>query len=265
MFNITISAKGMSVFAFSFPRGDSVHAPPSVTLLPLIHQGCTSWPLQEVRAPFSGQRHVAHLLPTSWVTSTFLKKTFAFSGWGSGTTTLRTATLALVHSTAKYCVPVWCCSAHSRLFDPATNDTVRVVTECLRPTPADNLPILAGIQHAELHRKGDTFSLGRCAMEPGHLLHSALTFQPGANARRLKSGHLFLPTAQQLIISSENNNIPCGAVSGSPMEYEMVGQTYKTPHFILDTGIHPSGMTFRRTAWIHLNRLRTGVGCFRPT
>jgi len=43
------------------------------------------------------------------------------------------------------------------------------------PTPADNLPILAGIQPAELRRNGATLSLARRAMEHGHLLHSALT------------------------------------------------------------------------------------------
>ena len=66
------------------------------------------------------------------------------SGWGAGATTLRIATLALVHSTAEYCAPVWCRSAHTRLIDPAINDALRIVTRCLRPTPADNLPILAG-------------------------------------------------------------------------------------------------------------------------
>jgi len=41
------------------------------------------------------------------------------------------------------------------------NYALRTVTGCLRPTPADNLPILAGIQHAELRRKGTTLSLAR--------------------------------------------------------------------------------------------------------
>ena len=58
------------------------------------------------------------------------------SGWGAGATTLRIATLALMHSTAEYCAPVWCCSAHTRLIDPAINDALRIVTGCLRPTPA---------------------------------------------------------------------------------------------------------------------------------
>jgi len=59
------------------------------------------------------------------------------SGWGAGATTLRIATLALVHSTAEYCPPVWCCSAHTCLIDPAINDALRIVTGCLRSTPAD--------------------------------------------------------------------------------------------------------------------------------
>jgi len=46
-----------------------------------------------------------------------LLRRLAGSGWGAGATTLQTATLALVHSTAEYCAPVWCHSAHSRLFD----------------------------------------------------------------------------------------------------------------------------------------------------
>ena len=52
---------------------------------------------------------------------------------------------------------------------------LRIVTGCLRPTPANNRPIFAGIQPAELRRKGDTPSLARRATEPRHLLHSALT------------------------------------------------------------------------------------------
>jgi len=130
-----------------------------------------------------------------------------------------------VHSTAEYCAPVWCRSVHTRLIDPAVNDALRIVTGCLRLTPADNLPILAGIQPAELRRHGATLSLARHAMEPGHLLHSALNRPSNADARRLKSRHPFVPASQQLINSSDNNNI------GSPVECGVGGQPFKTPHF----------------------------------
>ena len=176
----------------------------------------------------------------------------------AGATTLRTSTLALVHSTAMYCAPVWCRSAHTRLIDPAINDALRIVTGYLRPTPADNLPILAGIQPAELRCSGATLSLARHAMEPGHLLHSALTRPSSADARRLKSRHPFVPAALQLIISSDNN-IRSGI---SSMECGVGGQPYKTAHF------HPRhrhlspGATLPR-AWVRLNCVRTGLGRFR--
>ena len=80
-------------------------------------------------------------------------------GWGVRASTLRTATFALVHSTAEHCVPAWYCRPHTRLTDPSINDTLRIVTGYLHPKPADNLPIFAGIQPAELRRNGATLSL----------------------------------------------------------------------------------------------------------
>jgi len=120
---------------------------------------------------------------------------------------LQTANLALVHSTAEDCAPVWCRSAHTCLIDPTINDALRIVTGCLRPTSADKLSILVGIQPAELRRSGATLSPGRRAMDPGHLLNSALTRPSSAVARRLKSRHSFVPAAQQLISFSDNNNL----------------------------------------------------------
>ena len=80
------------------------------------------------------------------------------------------------------------------------------MTGCLRPAPADNLLILAGIQPAELRRNGATLSLARRAMESGHLLHTALTFPPSANARRLKSRHSFVLATQPLNNSTDDTN-----------------------------------------------------------
>jgi len=56
--------------------------------------------------------------------------------------------------------------------------------------------MLAGIQPAELRCKGATPSLARRPIEPGHL---------SGNARSLKSRHPFVPAAQQLISSSDDN------------------------------------------------------------
>ena len=69
------------------------------------------------------------------------------------------------------------------------------MTGWLRPIPKDNLPMLAGIQPAELRCKGAIPSLARRPMEPGHL---------SGNAWCLKSRHPFVPAAQ-LISSSDDN------------------------------------------------------------
>jgi len=137
------------------------------------------------------------------------------------------------------------------------------VTGCLRPKPADNLPILAGIQPAELRRRGATLSLGRRAMEPGHLLHSALTRPSGAAARRLKSRHPFVPAAQQLIGFSDNNNIRSAQWADYQWNAEWADNPTRLRTSIPDTGTHTPGMTLPRRTWVRLNRLRTSVGSFR--
>jgi len=60
-----------------------------------------------------------------------LLRRLARSGWGTGATTLQIATLAMVHSIADYCMPVWSRSARTFLIDRAINDALRIVTGCL--------------------------------------------------------------------------------------------------------------------------------------
>ena len=191
-----------------------------------------------------------------------LLRRLAGSDLGSGATSLRTATLALVNSTAEYCVLVWCRSAHTHLIDPTINDALWIVTWCLRPTPADNLPILAGMQSAELRRSGATLSLGCRAMEPGHLLHSALTCPPSAAARHLKSIHPFVPAAQQLISFSDSNNIRVTQWVNHQWNVEWADNPTRLRTLIPDTGTYFPGMILPRRAWVRLDRLRTGVGRF---
>jgi len=192
----------------------------------------------------------------------FLRR-LADSGWGAGATTLRTATLDLVHSNAEYCALVWSRNPHTRLIDPAINDALQIVTGCLRSTPVDNLPILAGIKPAEIRRDGATLSLTRRAIEPRHLLHSALTCPSSADAQRLKSRHPFVPAAQHLISFSDNNSICAAHWEDHQWNEEWTDNPTRLRILIPDTGTHPLGMTLHRRAWVRLNRLRTGVGRFR--
>ena len=95
------------------------------------------------------------------------------SGWVAGAKTLHKAVLSLVYSTDQYCAQVWCRGAHTRLIDSVPNDASHVVTGCLRPTPMDHLPILSGIQPAELRRLGATLFLANGAtLDPDHMLNS---------------------------------------------------------------------------------------------
>ena len=116
------------------------------------------------------------------------------SEWGAGAKTLRIATLSLVYSTAEYCAPVWCRSAHNRFFDSVLNDALRIVTGCLRPTPTDHLPVLSGIQPAELRQMGATLSLAyRGSQDPDHILHGLLSGSSDTRQVRLKSRRPFVP------------------------------------------------------------------------
>ena len=120
--------------------------------------------------------------------------------WGAGAKTLRIATLSLVYSTAEYCAPVWCRSAHTRLIDNVLNDALRIVTGCLHPTPTDHLPVLSGIQPAELRRMGATLSFAyRGSLDPDHILHGLLSGSSDTRQVRLRSRRPFVPGARILL------------------------------------------------------------------
>ena len=121
------------------------------------------------------------------------------SGWGAGAKTLRVSAFSLVYSIAEYCEPVWCHSTHTRLIDSILNDAVRIVARCLRPAPTEDLPVLAGIQPAELRQLGATFSLANRAMhDPDHVLHGQLVGQQNVHLGRLRSRRPFVPAAWKL-------------------------------------------------------------------
>ena len=87
-------------------------------------------------------------------------------------------TLSKSHSTSEYCAPVWCRSICTRLIDNVLKDALCIVTGCLRPTLTNYLPILAGIQPAELRRQRTALSFVtlayRSLMNSKHLLHQLM-------------------------------------------------------------------------------------------
>ena len=102
-----------------------------------------------------------------------LLRQFVGLGWGAENKTLCTAALSLVYSTAEYCTAVWCQSTQTCLIDSVLNGALRIVTGCLCPMPTDHLPILLGIQPAELCHLEATLSLAKHGtLDPDYILHS---------------------------------------------------------------------------------------------
>ena len=80
------------------------------------------------------------------------------------------------------------------------NDVMRNIARCLRLAPTGHMPILSGIQPAELCRLGATISLAkRGTLDPDHNLHSQLAGSPDVPQERLKSRRSFVPAARKLL------------------------------------------------------------------
>ena len=188
------------------------------------------------------------------------------SGWGAGAKTLRIATLSLVYSTAEYCTPVWCRSAHTRIIDSVLNDTLRIVTGCLRPTPTDHLHVLSGIQPAELRRLGATLSLAyRGSLDPDHILHGLLSGSSDTRQVRLRSRHPFVPGAWNLLDNLARLGIRASEWTNHKWKTEYCENASRLRAFLPRTGARPVEMGLPRAAWVKLNRLRTGVGRFHSS
>ena len=188
------------------------------------------------------------------------------SGWGAGAKTLRIATLSLIHSAAKYCAPVWCRSAHTRLIDNVLNDALRLVTGCLRPTPRDHLPVLSGIQPAELRRMGATLSLAyRGSLDPDHILYGLLSGSSDTDQVRLRSRRPFVPAARNLLDNLAKLGVRASEWTNHKWKTEYCENASRLRVFVPETSARPVGMGLPRAAWVRLNRQRIGVGRFHSS
>ena len=175
-------------------------------------------------------------------------------GMGAGAKTLRIATLSLVYSTAEYYAPVWCRSAHTRLIDSVLNDALRIVTGCLRPTPTDHLPVLSGIQPAELRRMGATLSLAhRESLDPDHILYCLLSGSSDTRQVRLRSRCLFVPGARNLLDNLARLGIRASEWTNHKWNAEYCKNASRLRAFVPGTGARPVVMGLPRAAWVKLN------------
>ena len=185
------------------------------------------------------------------------------SEWGAGAKTLRIATLSLVYSTAEYCASVWCRSAHTRLIDSVLNDALRIVTGCLRPTPTDHLPILSGIQPAELRRLGARLFLAhRGSLDTDHILYGLLSGSSDTRQVRLRSRRPFVPDARNILDNLARLGICASEWTNHKWNAEYCENASRLRVFVPETGARPVGMGLPPAAWVKLNRLRTGFGRF---
>ena len=76
--------------------------------------------------------------------------------WGAQASTLRTSALALCYSVAEYCCPVWSRSSHVGLVDSQLNNTMRLISGCVRPMQTPWLPVLANIAPPALRRRSSS-------------------------------------------------------------------------------------------------------------
>ena len=185
------------------------------------------------------------------------------SGWSAGAKTLRKATLSLVYSIVEYCAPVWCRSAHTRLIDSVLNNVLGIVTGCLRPTPTVHLPVLSGIQSAELCQLGAKLFLAyRGSLDSNHILHGLLSGSSDTHQVRLRSRHPFVPGARNLLENLARLGICASEWTNYKWNAEYCENASRLRAFVPKTGARPVGMGLTRAAWVKLNRLRTGVGQF---
>ena len=195
-----------------------------------------------------------------------LLRRFVGSGWDTGAKTLRIAALSLVHSTAEYCAPVWCHSAHTRLIDNVLNNILLIVTESLRPTPTDHLPVLSGIQPAELCPLRATLSLAhRRSLDPDHILYGLLSGSSYTRQVRQRSRCLFVPAARSLLDNLARLGIRASEWTNHKWKTEYCENAFRLRAFVSGTGARLVDIGLSRAVWVKLNRLRTGVRKFHSS
>jgi len=129
------------------------------------------------------------------------------------------------------------------------NDALRTVTGCLRVTTADNVPILAGLQPAELWRRGATLSLARRAMEPGHLLTQlSPVHRVGTHGISNQDAHLYPSNNSSVHLSTTTEM--CRSRQISRWNAVLFGNTTRLRNFIPDIGTHTLKMALPRRGWI---------------
>ena len=121
------------------------------------------------------------------------------TNWGAQPQTLRITAIAVCVSTAEYCRPVWSRSAHCKDIDVTLNDTCRLITGCICPTPTQDLYVLSGIAPPDIQRQVVTQKeRQKTVTDPRHNLYNQVPV-----TCRLKSRHSFINSTTALNTTPE--------------------------------------------------------------
>ena len=130
----------------------------------------------------------------------------------------------------------------------------------------DHLPILSGIQPAELCRMGATLSLAHHgSLDSDHILYDLLSGSSDTRQVRLRSRRPFVSAARNLLDNLAGLGIRASKRTNHKWKTEYCENAFRLRAFVPGTGARPVGMGLPRAAWIKLNRLRTGVGRFHSS
>ena len=219
---------------------------------PLTYTSCPTYLGVKLDRQLTFNQHLTALCAKISARNCLLRR-LAGCNWGAGATTLRTSALALVFSAAEYAAPVWCNSRHSNKVDTAINETLRIITGCLRPTKAEYLPVLAGIMPADLRRlEAARFLALKATAQENHLLHQKMDCLQNPPKHRLKSRRPFTSLANKLSINHFNPLVTWrqrwDSVTKAPWA-NMLAEAKVPPEAHLP-----------RKEWVTLNRIKAGVG-----
>lgn len=163
--------------------------------------------------------------------------------WGSQPNVLRTSALALCFSAAEYAAPVWRNSTHAKEVDTALNETGRIVTGCLRPTPVTKIYQIMGIAPPDIRRTtAAETEKKKQEIDPRHPLFGHELQKP-----RLKSRRSFMRTTTSTASAPGARRTELWQKSLPERDREHIREKPAA-------GCHLPYVT-----WKTLNRLRTGV------
>lgn len=167
--------------------------------------------------------------------------------WGAHPHTLRTSALALTYSCAEYAAAVWERSANAKHLDPLLNETCRIITGCLKPTPVNQLYLLSGIAPPKVRRS--TASMVERSKQLNDPRHPMFGQEPARS--RLKSRHSFLTSVHPLTETK--------TATRRKMWDEILKPEDKAMGILPDEKL-PPGNDQKWPIWKSLNRLRSQVG-----